>query len=516
MATYEDLLAAVDSIRKAYPGWDPRHVPLPGTDAIVENFNQELTRRHGLLQEAPNELFATLRNLAPPGAFTPSGQLAGAPGGGPNLPPPGAPGGAPPLIPGPPPGTPVDRTVSAPQNGLDHIAGSTQVVRKAGKAVPFDPIPTYVDGYKAVQDVTERGPGNDGWDATINGLRERLKKALTTIDSGIEGEFGSALRANLERSFAVLDDLSSHARTMETLIDAFFNNLHTTKDNFARNWELYRQAMQDPQDPTNKETLNQLNALVGPIMAQYRPPIDAIAQNHPSINSALPHVGSPGSVGGGGGGSPGGPGGGGPIGLPGGGLNTGDMATPAIPDGSRIDSAKAPSMPQAPTDAASGAADAAKQAGDQAQKAVGQGANAAQKALDALSGAKGAGLPEGVLGLGPKGLQGAAKTGSGAGGRGVGGREPAITKPAPKPASPPKVGASNAIPASRAGISGAGAPGAAGAPAAGHRGAGGDKTHKVSKALRMTKNGEDVIGEVDAVKAVIGDESRQISPEANN
>ncbi|WP_310768851.1 hypothetical protein [Mycobacterium sp. Z3061] len=513
MATYEDLLAAVDAIRKAYPDWDPRHVPLPGTNAIVDNFNDALSQHHSLQQEAPNELFATLRQLAPPGAFSPSGQLAGAPKGAPNLPPPGAPPGAPPIIPGPAPGKPVDRTINAPQNHLDQFQGMPGRNHKAGKAVPYDPIPTYIDGYKAVQDVTAHGPGNTGWNATIDGLRGRLKKALATINSGIEGQFGNALRANLERSFGVLDDLSNHARTMETLIDAFFNDLQTTKDNFARNWELYRQAIQDPQDPTNKETLNQLNALVGPIMAQYRPPIDTIAQSHPSITSALPSVGSPGSVGsGGGGGSQGGTGGG-PVGLPRGGLNTGSMANLATPDRAQPDQAKSASPPQIPTDAANGAADAAKQAGDQAQKAAGQGADAAQKALGALGGAPtGAGLPEGVLGLGPKGLQGAAKTGGGGGGRGAGGREPVVAKTPAKLASSPNV-AGTSTPASRAGVSGSGAPGAAGAPAAGHRGAAGDKTHKAGKALRLTKNGEEVIGEADAINSVIGDEPRKVSPD---
>ncbi|OBK28169.1 hypothetical protein A5634_21075 [Mycobacterium asiaticum] len=400
---------------------------------------------------------------------------------------------------------------------MDQLKTTAGLNLKNVRAVPADPIPTYFDGYKAVQDVTERGPGNTGWDGTINSINDRLQRAVKSLDSGIEGQFGDALRANLQRSFHVLDQMRDHARTMEILVDAFFNDLATTKKNFAQNWELYRQAMKNPDDPTSKERLNELNALVAPIMAQYRPPIDTIAQSHPSITSALPEVASPGpGRGGPGGGSPGGPGGGVPVGLPRGGLNTGDIPALASPNGGGPDHAKAPSMPQIPTDAANGAADAAKQAGDQAQKAGGQAADAGQKALDALTGAqRGDGLPAGVLGLGPKGLPGAAKTGGGTAGRGgggTGGREAPNLKAPAKVATSANAG-STAAQASRAGVSGAGAPGAAGAPAAGHRGAGGDKTHKASKALRSAKHGEEVVGEADAVTSVIGEEPRRVNPD---
>lgn len=513
MATYEDLQAAIDAIRQAHPGWDPLH-PADAKDSLFAQGLQAFLRQpHGPLAEVADSAFQALRQLAPPGSFTPSGQLVNAPPGAPNLPSPNAPLSPPQNIPGPPPGAPIDRTVAAPQNELDKLRGDPGFHVKTAKSVPHDPIPTYFEGYKATQDVTESGPGNTGWDSTINGIRDRLKRGLKTLDGGIEGEFGKALRANLEQSFAVLDDLSTHARTMETLIEAFFNDLATTKGNFAKNWELYRQAMQDPDEPNNKETLNQLNALVGPIMAQYRPPIDTIATSHPSISSALPGVGSPGPARGGSG-SPGGPGGGIPAGLPMSGLGSG---IPTMPDAAQADPSKAPSMPSIPTDAANGAADAAKQAGDQAQKAGSQAGNAGQKALDALTGAqKGSGLPEGVLGLGPKGLQGAAKSGGGTGGRGgAGGRDPAAVKTPAKLAGTggqaAKV-ASAASAASRAGLSGAGAPGGAGAPAAGHRGAAGDKTHKANKALRVAKNGEELMDEADAVTSVIGEEPRRPKP----
>jgi hypothetical protein len=513
MATYEDLQAAVDAIKQAHPGWNPGQAIHPVFQPMADTLQLQLNRQHGLQAEVPDSVFAALRQLAPPGSFTPSGQLVNAPDGSPNLPSPHAPMSPPQHIPGPPPpGTPVDRTVAAPQNALDQLRNDPVRKLKNAKGVPHDPIPTYVDGYKAMQDVTENGPGNTGWDTTINAIRDRLKRALRTLDSGIEGQFADALRSNVERSFAVLDDMSNHAQAMETLIGAFFNDLSTTKGNFAKNWELYRQAMQDPEEPNNKETLNQLNALVGPIMAQYRPPIDGIAASHPSISSALPSVGSPGPAAGPGGGLPGASGGGIPVGLPMNGLNSG-IPAPATPNGLPPDRASTPSMPTIPSDAANGAADAAKQAGDQAQKAAGQAGNAGQKALDALTGAQnGAGLPV-ALGLGPKGVQGASKTGTGAAGRrGAGaGRDPGAVK-TPAKLTSAAMSAGTAVPASRAGVSGAGAPGGAGVPAAGHRGAAGDKTHKASKALRLTKNGEELMGDADAVTSVIGEEPRKVPP----
>jgi hypothetical protein len=61
---------------------------------------------------------------------------------------------------------------------------------------------------------------------------------------------------------------------------------------------------------------------------------------------------------------------------------------------------------------------------------------------------------------------------------------------------------------SRAGLSSsAGSPGA-GAPAGGHRGGADGKEHKANKALRRKKNGEDVVGDSEAVVAVVGDDAQ--------
>jgi hypothetical protein len=146
-------------------------------------------------------------------------------------------------------------------------------------------------------------------------------------------------------------------------------------------------------------------------------------------------------------------------------------------------------------DAATGAAkDAAGQIADAVK-------NAAQGQDPNAFGAQGP--PEGVLGLGPQGLGGGG-AGKGAGGVGGGGAMPLNLASGKAIDAPATGGAKASAPATGAGLgAGAGSPGA-GAPAAGQRGDQNGKGHQVNKALRRKKNGKDVIGDADAVVAVVG------------
>jgi hypothetical protein len=301
---------------------------------------------------------------------------------------------------------------------------------------------------------------------------------------------------------------------METLFHAFFNDLSTTKSNFEKYAPTYNQAIEHPDDPKSKETLNQLNEIVMDIMNVYRPPIDDIAASHPSVRSAVPEVGGP--MGGPGGlisGPPGGPGGGTTESLTRGGLNTGKPLDPTPSDTARPEGKGAQSSANAPK----GGQNAGDDSGaDKAQKGGSQAGDGASKAPgDGVKGERtvGSGLTPGLLGLGSKGLSGS-KTGAGSGGRGAGGgasgRGAVGAKP-PATTATPKLGSSPA-PVSRAGVSGAGGQGAAGTPVAGQQGSTADKAHKASKALRLPKNGEEVVGEAEAVVPVIGDAPRKATP----
>jgi hypothetical protein len=496
MATREVLQAAVDAIRRTDPGWMPSWQVQMALDRLP----------HGA--QVSNKLVDDVRKTAPLGVFGSNGQIRNPPRGAPSvaLPAPNSADATPPRnIPGPPHGTSPDTTVEKPYNDLhdpDKFTGKL----KPPKNVPYDPVPSFIDGYNAMKDVTESGPGKPGWNRTISGVKSELSDALNTLDGAIEGEFGDSLRNNVKQSFGALDDMSNHAQAMEHLFQAFFNDLKTTKDNFVKNVDAYNEAIRDQNKPANKETVNRLNAFAVNVMKEYRPPVDDIAGRHPSVSTALPAVGptEPGPAGAGGG-SSGGPNGATPEGLQRGGRNTGMPADAAQPQ----QRAGAPAMPQVPTNALQGAADGA-------QQAAGQAADAAKKALgDALKGAQKAHaeLPEGALGLGPKGLAGLAKTGgtgSAHGGGGAGRRDPPLVRPVAKVAAPGKPGGA-AVPVSRAGLSGAGSPGA-GVPAAGHRAGAADKEHRASKALRHTKHGAEVIGEADAVAPVIGEKPRKAAP----
>jgi hypothetical protein len=408
---------------------------------------------------------------------------------------------------------PIDRDLAHPENHLDQIRANGGHTKNA-KSVPPDPTYTFIDGYDAIIGATGQGPTNKGWDTSINGVGDLLRGALAGLNNAIQGQFANALRLNLTRSFEVLHEMGQHAQTMETLFDAFFNDLSTTKSNFEKYAPTYNQAIEHPDDPNSKETLNQLNEIVLDIMNVYRPPIDDIASSHPSVSSAVPEVGAP--MGGPGGlisGSPAGSGGGTPESLTRGGLNTGEALDPTPSNTAKPEGKGAQSSPSAPT----GGQNAGDDSGaDKAQKAGSQSGDGASKAPgDGLKGdgRGGSGLTPGLLGLGSKGVSGS-KTGGGSGGRGAGGgaggRGAVGAKP-PATTATPKLGSSPAS-VSRAGVSGAGGQGAAGTPVAGQQGGTADKAHKASKALRLPKNGEEVVGEAEAVVPVIGDAPRKSTP----
>ncbi|MBB5167577.1 hypothetical protein [Mycobacterium sp. AZCC_0083] len=156
-----------------------------------------------------------------------------------------------------------------------------------------------------------------------------------------------------------------------------------------------------------------------------------------------------------------------------------------------------------------------------AQSALGPAGEALQRAAGAAQNRPaGAMPPEGALGLGPKGLNaltpaGGPHGGGGGGGAGLGPRGGDLSAPPGSGVAPsrgfdtPAAGQS-ATGAPLGGMPGGGGPGAGagpggGGPSGGQRGAPG-KEHKPNKELRRKKNGRVVLGDVDAVVAVIGDD----------
>lgn len=432
-----------------------------------------------------------------------------------SLPSPGPPSSPPPKFPGPGQGPPiktdaVDHPIPTHFDKMDHSELADH--RKSPKSVGQEMVDEFKRGLDAMQGADDgSAPSGEGWGHDIEGVRRTLYGSATQLagDDAFMGAAGTALQKNLNDSLNVLHEIGLHADAMGMLFSDFFQTLGTTKQFFSDNEPVYKAALGNGNDPPpNDDVLTQLNTMAGQLISgSYNPNIQGIAARHPSVGQAVPEVGGASPVGPAS--APAGPTPGAPTAL---GQGQPPAATaPGAPPQSPATAA--PMTGKAPTDALKGVTDAAKGAGDAAkglggaaQKGLGSAANAAGQGLNALTGLGkgGAGLPrEGVLNLGPKAPRGLPKTGrggSGSGGHGVAGGKPAGQLPTPTKAAG---GAGAGMPASRAGVSGAGGAGGAGTPAAGHRG-GADKQHKANKALYLTKNGEEVVGEVEAVAPVIG------------
>ena len=158
---------------------------------------------------------------------------------------------------------------------------------------------------------------------------------------------------------------------------------------------------------------------------------------------------------------------------------------------------------------------------DAARNGLGPATDAAKQAADSAHKPFGSGLgdpPEGVLGLGPKGLGGSPSMG-GAGGKtgaGAGTRLPhSLADGRPTGAA---VTSSTRLP-STAGAIGAGpgmmGPPGAGAPTGAQRGGDNNNGHQVLKALRRKKNGQEVAGDADAVVPVLGAREKPAKPNAD-
>ncbi|GFG67506.1 hypothetical protein MKUB_49960 [Mycobacterium kubicae] len=413
---------------------------------------------------------------------------------------------------------------------LSNLEG-TRLAGQTSKAAPLEHINTFFEGYNGLKDAADDvavGHHNH-WQsisAALHAAHNAFNEAISATQAGLTGATASAMFQKAQESLNYLGSLADAAARMDPLVDTFSRDIKETKD-----WFISTKAQLDTDakaraaymGTTEDEARKDLLAATYDREAQrtihtfYNPPIEWISQRHPDMSAGPPQLA----------GSPAGSGapsaGGGP---PPGGLKPGGLGAPEMPSpvglGAMNPAAAAPGTPTSPAnalqgmgDAAKGAGDAANKAGQQAQNAAGQAGNAANQALGQLpkGGQNGAGgLPEGVLGLGPQGLKGATSpSGSGARAGGVGGtgaRSPVVGKPSAQLTQASK--ATTAAPVSRSSVSTGSGGSGAGAPVAGQRGAqGADKEHKVGKALRNTKHGQEVIGETEGVVPVVGDERRE-------
>lgn len=313
------------------------------------------------------------------------------------------------------------------------------------------------------------------------------------------------------------------AGVMGILTEAFTNTIYATKQNIVPNYQKYQDdlaAHPEFQD----EVKHDYNSFAQKVMHDvYAPTISQIAKDNPAFTQGgtpqpqpQPQPNLPTGAG-----LTNGPGSTGGPGLSGG-PKSPNINGPKPYEPPKLPETKLPdprtTVPTTPTglNGLKGLTDPLNSALDAAKDAIGQAADAAKNAAQGGQGPNAGGPqgpPEGVLGLGPQGL-GAAGASKGAGGAG-GGPLPRGLANGKTMGVPLTAAAKTPAPAVGAGLSSAGGAPGAGAPAAGQRG--GDqngKGHQVNKALRRKKNGKQVIGDTDAVVAVVGAPEKASQPDA--
>ncbi len=375
-----------------------------------------------------------------------------------------------------------------------------------------------------------------GW--AFNQARQVFQLALDgleeTDDAAWEGETYRALRRNLDDSIVELEKVKNVAPVMGILVEAFANTISTTKDSIAKEKSAYDNDLASFPEYRD-EVENDYDDYARRVMQEvYQPNIVLIAKNTPVFTAGdLSEVGQdPGlgdenwPEGDGSGGFDG-------LGTPDGGLGTPDglglQAGEEIPDfgGATLPDPTdtMPALPTYPIANPSGLnnpSDAVRAASDAARNGLGAATDAAKQAVDSARKAFDSGLdgpPEGVLGLGPKGLGGSPDVGGGGGkpGAGAGARLPRSFADG-RPTGAATTSATR-LPSVAGAVTGAGpgmmGPPGAGAPTGAQRGGDNNNGHQVLKALRRKKNGQDVAGEANAVVPVLGAREKPARPNAD-
>jgi hypothetical protein len=344
-------------------------------------------------------------------------------------------------------------------------------------------------------------------------------------DGAWKGETRDAAMNSVRSSFVEPETASAGAAVMGILVEAFANTISTIKESIVGNkqdydrdraeWPEYHDEIKRAYDEHARSVMQDV----------YSPSIKKIAEYNPAFTAGGTSEVEPLDPAPGGPYSPGDPGLGGGASGPFDGAEIPDLAGPMTSDLPQMTSDLPQTVPTGastiPTPAGlGGLTDPVRAASDAAQKALGAATDAAKQAVEGAQRPVGPGqgdLPEGVLGLGPKGLGGlpsaggaGGKTGADmalphglAGGRTAGG---AVTAP---PKLPGLAGTT-----SGAGLGAMGPPGS-GSPAAAQRGGEPGKGHQVLKGLRRTKTGQQVVGEAKATVPVIGAPKRTPKPEAD-
>jgi hypothetical protein len=374
-------------------------------------------------------------------------------------------------------------------------------------------------------------------------LREELKLAHENPDAWT-GKTADAAYQTINSALPILETISTIAQVLSVLSQTFSSTIGTTKNEIVNGYNNYNyDRTYYPEAQTTIEA--QYDTYAQTVMGNYLQSILNIAGDFPSFTTEpTPHVGSPGggpggthvvNANGGGGGTPsGGGGGGGPAISGGGGLSgvpngsAGGSGTPtnaqlaALKTSNPAQSAGTQQNPLNP------AATSAASNPSSGQNTVPYLAEAAPEAMQGLMSPLQQAMSQagrGAQGATPPGGAGAPKApppmkagdvhpslkGGGAGG----GRPEVMAKTAGLPATAANSAGRTVAAGSRAALSGAPGNAGVGTPAAGAPGGGGQHgagaqggPYQPNKVLRSKKNGEEIIGDAEAVVPVLGEPAR--------
>jgi len=372
------------------------------------------------------------------------------------------------------------------------------------------------DAFKPYSAMHETGAWGDVRNAIVEAI-QNFKIALGALEQdgqAWKGKTHDAALQNLETSYPEPTTAADGAGVQGILEDAFIRTIVATQNNIVSNKSRYDDALRDfPEQQGNiKEQYRNFAYTV--LTDVYRPGIVEIGKDNPAFTAGVKlDVGpnGPGPTGPG----PFGPGSTGPGSFGGGDLPS-PPSTPKLPEFDPTKNLpKTPDTPDLPT---------TPPGTPTLPQSLGQvpdtGSPATPGGAPSPTGATGQ-PPEGVLGLGPKGLGGAPKgvgaKGGGAGGKaggGAGAKLPRGLAPGKATATPAAAIRTPAAGGAAAGLAGMGTPGA-GAPAAGAGGRDGNKAYAVNKALRRKKTGQLIAGEAEAVVPVVGAPEKPMKPETN-
>jgi hypothetical protein len=351
---------------------------------------------------------------------------------------------------------------------------------------------------------------------------ERDRFDLEEQDDAWKGQTYDEVKGNLDSSFPELETAANGAELQGLLVQAFESTILTTRENIVPLWDDYQNSKKVTE--FWDDTKGQYDTYARDVMQDYADAINAIAKNNPVFTDAgIPELGQDdgddGSDTTGGGGSEGFDGLGSPNGPgPFTGTEIPDFGSATVPDLTDT----TPALPIANPSGLNNPTDAVRAASDAARNGLGSATDAAKQAADSAHKPSLAGPgdpPEGVLGLGPKGL-GDSPRGGGAGGKTGAGAGPRLPRGLAdgRPTGAATTSATR-LPSVAGPVTGAGpgmmGPPGAGAPTGAQRGGDNNNGHQVLKALRRKKNGQDVVGDADAVVPVLGARERPAKSNAD-